>query len=223
MLLEKLRAKVLHTALLLPKYGLVWMAGGTVCARDPETNHVVVTPSGLDYERLTPADMVVTDMEMNPREGNFRPSVALELWIGFMRARPELKAVVHTHSPHATAFSVVHQPIPVITETMADWFGGPVPVTRYLSVEDPDFPTLPVEIMGGGYAVLLGNHGPITVGSTLEHALERAVTLEEAARTYSIARTIGEPFTLTDDQSRASFDYYHHRYGQKKSPENAGA
>ncbi len=100
---------------------------------------------------------------------------------------------------------------------MADWFGQPVPVTRYLSVEDPEFPTLPVQVMGNGYAVLLGNHGPITVGKTLEHALERAVTLEEAARTYSIACSIGKLVTLTAEQATASFDYYHHRYGQKKS------
>jgi L-ribulose-5-phosphate 4-epimerase len=192
------------------------MAGGTVCARDPQTGYVVVTPSGLDYDRLTADDMTVTDMDMNLVEGKYRPSVALNLWISFMRTRPELNAVVHTHSPYATAFSVVYQPIPVITETMADWFGQPVQVTRYLSVEDPEFPTLPVEAMADGYAVLLGNHGPITVGKTLEHALERAVTLEEAARTYSIARTIGAPVSVTEEQARASFDYYHNRYGQKK-------
>lgn len=217
MILEELRAHVLQTARLLPKYNLVWMAGGTVCARDPQTGYVVVTPSGLDYERLTPGDMTVTDMDMNLVEGKFRPSVALNLWIGFMRARNELNAVVHTHSPYATAFSVAYQPIPVITETMANWFGQPVQVTRYLSVEDPEFSTLPVKVMGNGYAVLLGNHGPITVGKMLEHALERAVTLEEAARTYSIARTINVPVTLTEEQARASFDYYHNRYGQKKS------
>ena len=217
MILEELRAHVLQTARLLPKYNLVWMAGGTVCARDPQTGYVVVTPSGLDYERLTPDDMTVTDMEMNLVEGKFRPSVALNLWISFMRARTELNAVVHTHSPYATAFSVAYQSIPVITETMANWFGQPVQVTCYLSVEDSEFPTLPVKVMGNGYAVLLGNHGPITVGKTLEHALERAVTLEEAARTYSIARTINVPVTLTEEQARASFDYYHNRYGQKKS------
>jgi len=217
MILEELRSHVLQTALLLPKYNLVWMAGGTVCARDPQTGYVVVTPSGLDYERLTPDDMIVTDMDMSLVEGKYRPSVALNLWIGFMRLRSELNAVVHTHSPYATAFSIVYQPIPVITETMADWFGQSVPVTRYLSVEDPEFPTLPVKVMGDGYAVLLGNHGPITVGKTLEQALERAVTLEEAARTYSIARTISAPVALTDDEARASFDYYHNRYGQRKS------
>jgi len=216
MILEELRAHVLKTALLLPKYNLVWMAGGTVCAHDPQTGYVVVTPSGLDYERLTPDDMIVTDKDMNLVDGNYRPSVALNLWIGFMRARPELNAVVHTHSPYATAFSVAYQSIPVITETMADWFGQSIPVTRYLSVEDPEFPTLPIEVMGEGYAILLGNHGPITVGTTLEHALERAVTLEEAARTFSITRIIGTPVPLTEEQARASFDYYHNRYGQKK-------
>ena len=223
MILEELRIHVLQTALLLPKYGLVWMAGGTVCARDPQSGYVVVTPSGLNYERLTPDDMIVTDMEMNLVEGKYRPSVALNLWIAFMRERPELNAVVHTHSPYATAFSVVYEAIPVITETMADWFGQPVPVTRYLSVEDPEFSTLPVEVMGEGYSVLLGNHGPITVGKTLEHAVERAVTLEEAARTYSIAKTIGVPLALTGQQAQASFDYYHNRYGQKKSQESQGA
>jgi L-ribulose-5-phosphate 4-epimerase len=216
MILEELRAEVLKTALLLPKFGLVWMAGGTVCARDLQTDHVVVTPSGMNYERLTPDDMIVTDLARNLIEGKYRPSVALNLWTAFMRARPdEIYAVVHTHSPYATAFSVVYEPVPVITETMADWFGQHVPVTRYLSVEDPEFPTLPVQVMGDGYAVLLGNHGPITVGRTLSQALERALTLEEAARTYSIARTIGTPVALREQQARASFDYYHHRYGQK--------
>jgi L-ribulose-5-phosphate 4-epimerase len=216
-MLTELRTRVLETANLLSRYGLVWMAGGTVCARDPQTGYVVVTPSGLDYSRLTPEDMIVTDIDMNLIEGKYRPSVALNLWTGFFRFRPELTGLVHTHSPHATAYSVVYESIPVITETQADWFGQPIPVTRYLSVEDPEFPTLPIEVMGDGFAVLLGNHGPITVGKTLEHALERAVTLEEAARTYSIAKTIGTPVILTEKQVQASFDYYHNRYGQKKS------
>ncbi len=215
MILEELRHEVLETANLLPKYGLVWMAGGTVCARDPETGRVVVTPSGMPYETLTPEDMIVTDIDMRPIEGKHRASVALNLWTAFFRRRPELNGLVHTHSPYATAFSVVHQPIPVITETMADWFGQPVRVTPYLSVEDPQFPTLPVEVMGTGYAVLLGNHGPITVGKNLAHALERAVTLEEAARTFSIARGLGEPQALSGQQASASFDYYHNRYGQR--------
>ena len=214
MMLKLLRAEVLKTANLLPKYGLVWMAGGTVCARDPKTGYVAVTPSGLPYEKLSAEDMIVTDLDMNLLDGKYRPSVALNLWTGILRARPDLQAIVHTHSPYATAFAVAGQAIPVVTETMADWFGRPVPVTPYLSVEDPEFQSLPVKTMDDGYAVLLGQHGVITVGATLAHALERAVTLEEAAHTYVIAKTIGTPHVLTDAQAQASFDYYFSRYGQ---------
>ena len=214
MILEELRLTVIKTANLLPKYGLVWMAGGTVCARDPETGYVVVTPSGLPYENLTAEDMVVTDLDLNLIDGKYRPSVALNLWTNFLRAHSDLHGLVHTHSPYATAFSVANEAIPVITETMADWFGQPIPVTPYLAVEDPEFATLPIKVMGTGYAVLLGNHGVITLGKNLAEALERAVTLEEAARTYFVAKVIGSPQTLTTEQARNSFDYYHNRYGQ---------
>jgi L-ribulose-5-phosphate 4-epimerase len=222
MLCEALRHEVLETAQQLPAYGLVWMAGGTVCARDTATGYVVVTPSGLAYSRLTPADMIVTDLDLNVVEGRFRPSVALNLWVAILAARPDVHGLVHTHSPHATAVSVVGEPVPVCTETMADWFGAPVPVAPYRHVEDPDFATLPAEVLGAGFAVLLGQHGPITVGKNLAHALERAVTLEEAARTYAIACTLGQPKPLSAAQAQRSFDYYHQRYGQRR-PEAAHA
>jgi len=215
MILEELRRKVLDTANLLPKFGLVWMAGGTVCARDPQTGYVVVTPSGMPYQDLTPEDMIVTDIDMKLIEGKFRPSVALNLWTGFLSARADVHAVVHTHSPYATAFSVINESIPIITETQADWFGKPVPVAPYLSVEDERFASLPVDVLGDGFAVLLGQHGVITLGTTLDNALERAVTLEEAAHTYAIARSIGTPLVFTSGMARSSFDYYHNRYGQR--------
>lgn len=217
MILQELRTKVLETANLLSKYNLVWMAGGTVCARDPETGYVVVTPSGIPYERLKPNDIPVTDINMRIVEGKYRPSHTLNLWTAILNARPELNAVIHTHSSYATAFSVAHEPIPVITAMMADWFAKPVRTARYLNVEDPEFATLPVEILGEDFAVLLGNHGPVTVGKSLEHALERAVTLEETARTYSIAKIIGAVIPLTEDQARDSFQHYQNRYGQKKT------
>ncbi len=219
MILEELRRNVLNTANLLPKYGLVWMAGGTVCARDPETGYIVVTPSGMPYENLLAEDMIVTDLDMNVVEGKYRPSVALNLWTNFFKARPELNGLVHTHSPYATAFSVVNKPIPVITETMADWFGQSIPCAPYLSVEAPDFASLPVEVMGDGYAVQLGQHGVITLGETLAHALERAVTLEEAARTFFVAKVLGDPLIFSEEQAKASFDYYHNRYGQRSEKE----
>ena len=212
--IDLLRQKVIDVAQALPKYGLVWMAGGTICAHDPETGYVVVTPSGMSYDNLTFEDMILTDMAMNVVDGKHRPSVALNLWTGFFKARPDLNAIVHTHSPFATAFAVIGEPIPIITETQANWFGRPVPVTPYLSVDDERFSTLPIELLGEGFGLLLGQHGVITLGADLDDALERAVTLEEAARTYSIAKTIGNPLIFSTDMARNSFDYYHQKYGQ---------
>ncbi|NQS92221.1 MAG: class II aldolase/adducin family protein, partial [Chloroflexi bacterium] len=139
MLLEILRTEVLDAAVSLKKFGLVWMAGGTVCARDPESGQVVVTPSGLDYDDLNPSDMIVVDLDLKVLDGKYRPSVATNLWTAILRKRPELHAVVHSHSPYATAFSVINKPIPIITETMADWFGKPIPIAPYAHLEDDHF------------------------------------------------------------------------------------
>jgi ribulose-5-phosphate 4-epimerase/fuculose-1-phosphate aldolase len=216
MLLENLRREVLESALALKKYGLVWMAGGTVCARDPDSGQVVVTPSGLEYEKLGPQDMIVVDLELQVVDGKYRPSVATNLWTAILRARPEIHAVIHSHSPYASAFSVVDKPIPIITETMANWFGQPIQISRYAHLEDDHFVSAPVGALGDGYAVLLGQHGPITIGKNLHDALERAVTLEEAAKTYAIARDLGTPLEFSAEQAGRSFDYYHNRYGQIK-------
>jgi L-ribulose-5-phosphate 4-epimerase len=126
-----------------------------------------------------------------------------------------VNGIVHSHSPYATAFSVVDMPIPIITETQADWFGKPIQIAPYAHIEDDHFISAPVEALGDGFGVMLGQHGPITVGENLHHAMERAVTLEEAAKTYFIARGIGEVKTFTPDQAQASFDYYQNRYGQR--------
>jgi ribulose-5-phosphate 4-epimerase/fuculose-1-phosphate aldolase len=168
----------------------------------------------MPYDTLTPADLNISDVNNNPIEGKYRPSVALGLWTAIFRARPDVNAIVHTHSPYATAFSTTYEPVPIMTETMADWFNAPIPVAPYRHVEAPDFFDLPAQVLGDGFAVLLGQHGPITVGKNLAHALERAVTLEEGALTCMIARTIGHPQALTAEQVRRSFEYYHHRYGQ---------
>jgi L-ribulose-5-phosphate 4-epimerase len=215
MLYQTLREEVLQTALVLKKFDLVWMAGGSVCARVPESGDVIVTPSGLPYEDLTAADMIVTTIDMKIIDGNYKPSVALNLWTAILKTRSDVNAILHTHSVYATAFSVTGEMIPIITETMADWFLKPIPVTNYAHVEDPRFVSEAVEKLGDGFAVLLGRHGPIVVGKDLKDSLERAVTLEEAAKVYAVAKSIGKPQVFSEKEMRDSFDFYMTRYGQK--------
>jgi L-ribulose-5-phosphate 4-epimerase len=219
MRLEQLRKDVLSTALDPARFGLVWMAGGTACARDPESGLVAMPPSGLAYDGLEADDIVLLYLLGEVVEGRYKPSCASELWLRFFRKREDINAIVHTHSCYATAFSVVNQPIPIITETQADWFGAPIPVAAYAHVEDEEFRHAPVEALGDGFGVLLGRHGVLTFGKNLHDALERALTLEEAAKTYSMARVIGTPELFSDAEARRSFDFYHNRYGQKDTKE----
>ncbi|MBI9043284.1 MAG: class II aldolase/adducin family protein [Anaerolineaceae bacterium] len=215
MLLEKLRQDVLDAARSLKILELAWMEGGAVSARDPETGYIIVTPSGMDYEKISAKDLIIVDLDMNIIEGKYRPSVATNLWNEIFRVRQDVHALVHSHSPYATAFSVINQPIPIITETQADWFGKPITVAPYAHIEDAHFLTAPVEYLGDGFGVLLGQHGPITVGKTIHEAVERAVTLEEASKTFYIAKVIGEPQIFSEHQAFRSFEYYQNRYGQK--------
>lgn len=216
MYLEELRNEVLETARALAKFGLVWMAGGTAAARDPESGWVAMTPSGLAYDGLNAADIVLLDLEGKVVEGHYRPSCASELWLRFFRKRPDLNALVHTHSCYATAFAVANLSMPVVTETQADWFGAPIPAALYAHVEDEAFLTASLEALGDGFGVLLGRHGVLTFGKDLHDALERAVTLEEAAKTYTMACMLGKPQVFTREEASRSFDFYHNRYGQEK-------
>ncbi len=216
MKLEQLRNEVLKTALELVRFGLVWMAGGTVCARDPESELVAITPSGLDYRPLHADDIVLMNLRGEIIEGHYKPSCASELWLHFFRKRLDLNAIVHNHSCYATAFSVANLPIPIITETQADWFGAPIPVVPYAHVEDEEFLISPVEVLGDGFGILLARHGVITFGKNLHDALERSVTLEEAAKTFIHAKIIGVPEIFSKNEAERSFDFYHNRYGQPK-------
>ncbi len=215
MYLEELRLEILETARALTKFGLVWMAGGTAAARDPESGWVAMTPSGLAYDDLKAADIVLVDLDGKVVEGHYKPSCASELWLRFFRKRADLNAIVHTHSCYATAFAVANQAIPIITETQADWFGAPIPAAPYAHVEDEEFLRAPVEALGDGFGVLLGRHGVLTFGKYLHDALERALTLEEAAKTYIMACVIGTPELFSDAEAKRSFDFYQNRYGQK--------
>ena len=195
MILKDLRTEVLASANALRDYGLVWMAGGTVCARDPETGLVVVTPSGLDYALLSPEDMIVVNMDLSVVSGKYRPSVATNLWTAILRARPDVNGIVHSHSPYATAFSVVDMPIPIITETQADWFGQPVKIARYAHIEDDHFVTAPVEALGDGFGVMLGQHGPITVAlvrDLFQTSRKYALALLEDMDQRKLTRRVGD-------------------------------
>ncbi len=177
----------------LPAAGLVDLTFGNVSVCDREAGVFAIKPSGVSYDKLRPADMVIVDMEGKLVEGDLRPSsdtaTHRRLFLAFAHAR----AVVHTHSRHAVSFAQAGREIPLLGTTHADYFRGAVPVTRALTVQEIEsdyewetgnviverFSLLdPSEIP----AVLVRNHGPFVWGSSGEKAVETATALEIVAQ-----------------------------------------
>jgi L-ribulose-5-phosphate 4-epimerase len=123
-MLEILRQQLYELHLELPRNGLVTWTSGNVSARDPESGYVVIKPSGVRYEQLRPAQMVIVDLQGNVVEGALKPSSDTASHLYLYRHRPDVGGIVHTHSPYATAFAAVNRPIPVYLTTQADECGG---------------------------------------------------------------------------------------------------
>jgi len=163
-MLKELRERVLTAGKKLRTYDLIVMAGGTVAARDPETNLCVITPSGMEYEDLRWEDICVIDINtFELIDGFRRPSCACDMFTKVLRARPDILCVTHSHSRYATAFAVCNREIPVVTTTHGNLVGGAVPCTHWVHPGPHDEAYLQdiVDTMGDGYAVNIRNHGLI--------------------------------------------------------------
>lgn len=216
-MLRELREQVLSTAKKLREYNLVVIAGGTVCARDPETGYIAITASGMDYDDMSWEDICIIDDEMNVIDGKRRISVASDMFIEVMKARKDINAVIHTHSRYATSFACVGKEIPVVTTTQGNICGGPIPVVKPLHPGPHDAAYLKRIVDGfgeKGYGCNLQNHGPVCGGKNLTECLEVAVTIEVTAQNYVIAKALGEPLLLNEDETKIAFDFCHSAVGQ---------
>jgi L-ribulose-5-phosphate 4-epimerase len=212
--LEQLREAVYRMHLELPRNRLVVWTSGNVSGRDPETGLVVIKPSGVRYDELTPQDLVVVDLDGGVVEGGLRPSSDTAAHLYIYRHRPDVGGIVHTHSPYATAFAVVGRSIPACLTAICDEFGGPVPCGGYARIGGEEVGREVVRSIGKSPAILLRNHGVFTVGRTPEAALKAAVMVEDAARTLLYAMQLGEPIEIPPDEVERAHRRYVEEYGQ---------
>ena len=215
-MLKDLRERVLGAAKKLREYDLIVMAGGTVAARDPESGYVVITPSGMEYDDLTWEDVCVIDMDLNKVDGRRRHSIASDMFVEILKARPDVNAVTHSHSKYATAFACLGREIPVLTTTQANLVGGPVPCTKWVhpGPHTAEYLADIVETMGTGYACNIRNHGLLAAGRTVEEAIENLITCEVTAHTCFVAEQLGKPYCLTPDETKEGFDFCKSAVGQ---------
>ena len=213
-MLEKLREQLVQLHLELPKHNLVVWTSGNVSARDPETDLVVIKPSGVRYEDLQPEHMVVVDLGGRVVEGELKPSSDTASHLYIYRHRPDVGGVVHTHSPYATAFAAVGRPIPVVLTAIADEFGGAIPCGDFCLIGDESIGKVVLDSIGDSPAVLLKNHGVFTVGRTAKAAVKAAVMTEDNARTVWLALQLGIPDEIPAEDVRKLHHRYVHQYGQ---------
>jgi len=214
-MLEALKTQLWKLHLELPKNGLVSWTGGNVSARDPETNLVVIKPSGVMYEDLRPEDHVVVDLEGAIIEGSLAPSSDTASHLYIYRHRPDLNGIAHTHSPYATAFAALGRAIPVYLTAIADEFGGPIPCAGFALIGGEEIGQQVVAHIGRSPAVLLKNHGVFTVGASARVAVKAAVMTEEVARTVWYALQLGTPDEIAPDDVARLHQRYINVYGQR--------
>lgn len=202
-MLEALRKAVYAANMELPQRGLVTYTWGNVSGIDRQQGLVVIKPSGVSYEELTPDKLVVLDLNGSVVEGDLNPSSDTKTHLELYKAFPALGGVVHTHSPYAVAWAQAGEDIPCYGTTHADYFYGPVPCARGLTREelDEDYEKNTGKVIVETFraqnidpvhvpAVICRSHGPFTWGKTAAEAVYHAVVLEEVAKMALLTRQV---------------------------------
>jgi L-ribulose-5-phosphate 4-epimerase len=201
----------------LPQNSLVVWTAGNVSARVPGRDLLVIKPSGVGYDELSADNMVVTDLEANLVDGDHAPSSDTAAHAYVYRHMPEVGGMVHTHSTYATAWAARGEPIPCVLTMIADEFGGEIPVGPFALIGDDSIGRGIVETLSGhrSPAVLMKNHGVFTIGASAKAAVKAAVMCEDVARTVHIARQIGQPLPIAQQDVDSLFERYQQSYGQR--------
>ena len=214
--LDEMRRAVCELHAELPRYGLVAWTSGNVSARVPDSDLMVIKPSGVAYDDLTPESMVVCDTRGNKVSGALSPSSDTATHAYIYRHMPHVGGVVHTHSAYATAWAARGEPIPCVLTAIADEFGGEIPVGPFALIGSDEIGRGVVATLAGhrSPAVLMRSHGVFTIGPTPRDAVQAAVMCEDAARTVHLARAYGDPAPLSREQIDALHERYTRHYGQ---------
>jgi L-ribulose-5-phosphate 4-epimerase len=214
--LTALRQEVYAMHMELVRHRLVSWTSGNVSGRDPDSGLVVIKPSGVRYEDLRPETLVIVNSTGDVVDGTLAPSVDTASHLYIYRHRMDVRGVVHTHSPYATAFAVLGRPIPVCLMSVADEFGQAIPCAAYAPVGGEAIGEEVLRWLATSSVVLLAHHGAIAVGSSPTAATKAAVMAEDAARISYLAMQVGQPEELPADEVARAHRFHKLHYGQPK-------
>ncbi|MEM1906191.1 MAG: class II aldolase/adducin family protein [Nitrososphaerota archaeon] len=186
--------KAMHEA------GLATATWGNISALTRDRRIMVITPSGFDKSRLNPHDMIVMDLNGAVIDGRHKPSIEAPMHLEIYKSLEHVYAIVHTHSPMATAVGVAGEEIPPIILEMVAEIGDRIPLAEYACAGTRRLGRALVEVLRSANAAIMRNHGVIAVGPSLKAALARAILVEEAARIFIAAKILGKIEPIPDDE-----------------------
>ena len=207
--------EIVKYGLIMKESALVVGTWGNISTRVPETNLIAITPSGVDYDKTKPENIVIVDLEGNIVDGELKPSIEIHLHLAIYKARRDVNAIVHTHSTYSTSYAIARKEIPATAEDSAQIVGGNVKVTDYCLPGSIELGIEAVKKLEDRNAVLLANHGLLAAASSLKEALKVAQVVEKAAQSNLFAQLIGGAVELEDEDINAMRDFYLNKYGQR--------
>ena len=215
MIKTELKEIIVQTGITMLEEGLTVGTWGNFSLRDPETGLIYITPSGMPYKSLRPDDVVVLDADANRVKSERVPSVEHPTHLAIYKARADVNAVIHTHPIYTTVLGVNHMELPAISEDFAQIVGYKMSVSKYALPGTKELGENVVKGLGKENGVLLPNHGTIVVGADIPSALTICHVVEKSAHIYILAKSIGTPHIIPDDDVAAMQDYVRNQYGQR--------
>ena len=206
------RESVLRCARKMCELGLVVASAGNVSTRIDGAGLLAITPTAIPYDRMTPGQVALVALESGlPAEPGAAPSTELPTHLAIYRRRPDVGAIVHTHSPFVSTLSVLRRPLPPVIDEMIVYFGGTIEVAEYAFTGTRELGERVADALADRAGALLSNHGNVCVGRDLDEALHVALTMESTARIYLESLRSGQPVLLPESSLRAGREMYDRR------------
>lgn len=196
---DQMRSHVQTIALKSYMEGLVAGTSGNVSEYNHEDGVMAITPSNMDYKIMKPEDVVLMRLDGEILEGELKPSSEWKMHAEVYKNLEHVNAVIHTHSPRATSFAVIHETISVILVEMLPFLGGDIPLAEFALPGTSELGCSAVKALNNRNSCLLSNHGVLAIGKNLEQAYVRAVYVEDAATIYHYARQLGNPHLVPEE------------------------
>ncbi|MEA4828319.1 class II aldolase/adducin family protein [Clostridium sp. JNZ J1-5] len=186
---------------------------GNISVRSDDGKYMIITPSGVDYEIITPEMMSVVDMDGNLISGK-KPSIEAGLHLAIYKKRQDVNAIMHSHSIYTCAIAATREEVPPVLDEMAQIVGGGIKVAEYALPGSAELAENCVTALGDRMAVLLANHGGVCVGRDMKDAYKITKVVEVSLQSYCLAKSIGSPVTLSDEQVGFMRDFFLNAYGK---------